>query len=44
MAKGVAALRAELAVDKVARIMELARDPAKLEAMPIDQFMNLYRL
>jgi 2-methylcitrate dehydratase len=44
MAKCEAALHAQLAVDKVDRIMELARDPAKLEALPIDQFMNLYRL
>ncbi len=44
MAKCEAALRAQLAVDKVDRIMELAGDPARLEAMPIDQFMNLYRL
>ena len=44
MAKCEAALRAQLAVDKVDRIMELAKDPAQLEAMPIDQFMNLYRL
>ena len=44
MAKCEAALRAQLVADKVDRIMELARDPAKLEAMPIDQFMNLYRM
>ncbi len=44
MAKCEAALRAQIEVDKVDRIMELARDPGKLEAMPIDQFMNLYRL
>ncbi len=44
MAKCEAALRGQLAVDQVDRIMELAGDPSKLEAMPIDQFMNLYRL
>ncbi len=43
MAKCEAALRAQLEGDKVDRIMELARDPATLEAMPIDQFMDLYR-
>jgi hypothetical protein len=28
----------------VDRILALAADPAKLEAMPVDQFMNLYRV
>jgi 2-methylcitrate dehydratase len=44
MAKGEAALRANLATGQVDRIMALAADPAKLEATPIDQFMNLYRV
>ena len=44
MAKCEAALRAQLGGDEVDRIMELARDPARLDTMPIDQFMNLYRL
>jgi hypothetical protein len=33
-----------LRADQVDRIMALAADPAKLEATPIDQFMNLYRV
>jgi 2-methylcitrate dehydratase len=44
MAKCEAALRAQLGAGQVDRIMALARDPAKLEATPIDQFMNLYRM
>ncbi len=44
MAKCEGALRAQLAVNNVDLIMELAKDPAKLEAMPIERFMNLYRL
>ena len=44
MAKCEAALRNHLRADQVDRIMSLAADPAKLEAMPIDQFMNLYRV
>jgi 2-methylcitrate dehydratase len=44
MAKCEAALRGRLRSDQVDRIMGLAADPAKLEAMPIDQFMNLYRV
>ena len=44
LAKCEAALRAQLAAGKVDRIMALATDPAKFDAMPIDQFMNLYRV
>ena len=44
MAKCEAALRAHLPAGQVDRIMALAADPAKLDAMPIDQFMNLYRV
>jgi 2-methylcitrate dehydratase len=44
MAKCEAALRANLAAGQVDRIMALAADPARLEATPIDQFMNLYRV
>ncbi len=44
MAKCEAALRAHLPASQVDRIMALAADPAKLEALPVDQFMNLYRL
>jgi len=44
LAKCEAALRAQLAAGQVDRIMTLAADPSKLDAMPIDQFMNLYRV
>ncbi len=44
MAKCEAALRAHLPTAQADRIMALAADPAKLEALPVDQFMNLYRL
>jgi 2-methylcitrate dehydratase len=44
MAKCEAALRDHLRGDQVDRIMAFAADPAKLEATPIDQFMNLYRV
>ena len=43
MAKCEAALRAHLAAPQVDRILQLAANPAQLEAMPIEQFMNLYR-
>ena len=44
MAKCAAALRAHLSAAQVDRILALAADPAKLEATPVDQFMNLYRV
>ena len=44
MAKCEAALRAQLGSGQVERIMALAADPAKFDATPIDQFMNLYRV
>ena len=44
MAKCESALRAHLPAGQVDRIMALAADPARLEATPIDQFMNLYRV
>ncbi|MEO6264614.1 MAG: bifunctional 2-methylcitrate dehydratase/aconitate hydratase [Luteimonas sp.] len=44
MAKCEAALRAHLPGGQVDRIMGLAADPAKFESMPVDQFMNLYRV
>jgi 2-methylcitrate dehydratase len=44
MAKCEAALRAHLPASQVDRIMALAADPARLDALPVDQFMNLYRV
>jgi len=44
MAKCEAALRAHLPAGQVDRIMALAADPARLDALPVDQFMNLYRV
>jgi 2-methylcitrate dehydratase len=44
MAKCKAALRAHLPVDQVDRMMALADDPAQLDALPVDTFMNLYRI
>src|SRR4051812_18623933 len=41
MGKCQAALRAHLPAGQAEQIMALAADPAKLEAMPIDQFINL---
>ncbi|MGN6513952.1 MAG: bifunctional 2-methylcitrate dehydratase/aconitate hydratase [Lysobacteraceae bacterium] len=43
MAKCEAALRAHLPAAQVDRILELAANPARLEALPIEQFTNLYR-
>jgi 2-methylcitrate dehydratase len=43
MAKCEAALRAHLPADQGSRIMALAADPAQLDALPVDAFMNLYR-
>ncbi len=44
MAKCEAALRAHLPGGQVDRIMALAAEPERLDALPIDQFMNLYRV
>jgi 2-methylcitrate dehydratase len=44
MGKCQAALRAHLSAGQAEQIMALAADPARLEAMPIDQFINLYRV
>ena len=44
MAKCEAALRAQLPAGQVDRIMALAADPARLDGLPVDQFMNLYRV
>jgi 2-methylcitrate dehydratase len=44
MAKCEAALRAQLSAGQVDRIMALAADPSRLDALPVDQFMNLYRV
>jgi len=44
MAKCEAALRAHLSPGQVDRIMALAADPKRLEATPVDEFMNLYRV
>ena len=43
MAKCEAALRAHLPAAQVDRILQLAAHPAQLEALPIEQFINLYR-
>ncbi|TAK37929.1 MAG: bifunctional 2-methylcitrate dehydratase/aconitate hydratase [Lysobacteraceae bacterium] len=44
MAKCEAALRAHLPGGQVDRIMALAAEPERLDSLPIDQFMNLYRV
>ena len=44
MGKCQAALRAHLPASQAEQIMALAADPARFEAMPIDQFINLYRV
>ena len=44
MAKCEAALRGHLPAGQVERPMALAAAPDKLDALPIDQFMNLYRV
>ena len=44
MAKCEAALRAHLPGGQVDRIMALAADPERLDSLPVDQFMNLYRV
>ena len=43
LAKCEIALRARLPADQVDRIMALAADPARLDALPVDAFMDLYR-
>jgi 2-methylcitrate dehydratase len=43
MAKCEAALRAHLAAAQVDRIMVLAADPSRFDALPVDTFMNMYR-
>ena len=43
MAKCEAALRAHLSVAQVDQIMALAADPFRLETLPVDTFMNMYR-
>lgn len=43
MAKCEAALKAQLPSEQAGRIMALAREPGALEALPIQDFMNLYR-
>ena len=44
MAKFQAAIRAHLPVAQAERLMDLAARPADLEAMPISDFLNLYRV
>ncbi|MCY7355333.1 MAG: bifunctional 2-methylcitrate dehydratase/aconitate hydratase [Lysobacter sp.] len=44
MAKCEAALRANLPSAQAEQLMQLARNPSKLEALPIQQFINLYKL
>ncbi|KRG68169.1 bifunctional 2-methylcitrate dehydratase/aconitate hydratase [Pseudoxanthomonas dokdonensis] len=44
MAKCEAALRAHLPSTQVDRIMALAAEPAKLDALPVSEFMDLYRV
>ena len=44
LAKCGMALQAHLPADQVGRIMALAADPARLDALSIDTFMNLYRV
>jgi 2-methylcitrate dehydratase len=43
MAKCEAALRAHLPAAQVDRILQLAANPGQFEALPIEQFINLYR-
>ena len=43
MAKCEAALRAHLSTAQVDQIMALAADPSRLDALPVDTFMNMYR-
>ena len=43
MAKCEAALRAHLPAAQVDQIMALAADPSRLDALPVDAFMNMYR-
>jgi len=43
MAKCETALRDHLVVGQVDRIMAMAADPSRLDALPVDTFMNMYR-
>ncbi|MEZ0469529.1 bifunctional 2-methylcitrate dehydratase/aconitate hydratase [Luteimonas salinilitoris] len=43
MAKCAAALRAHLPADQVDRLLALAADPAALDALPVADFLGLYR-
>lgn len=43
MAKCEAALRAHLPAAQADRIMALAADPSRFDALPVDTFMNMYR-
>jgi 2-methylcitrate dehydratase len=42
LAKCQSALQVYLSAGQVSRIMALAADPAKLDVLPVDLFMNLY--
>ena len=44
MAKFQAAIRAHLPAAQADRLMALAGAPAELEAMPIPDFLNLFRV
>ncbi|MDR1077042.1 MAG: bifunctional 2-methylcitrate dehydratase/aconitate hydratase [Xanthomonadaceae bacterium] len=44
MAKCEAALKAHLPAVQAEQIMALAADPAKLDALPVNEFMDLYRV
>jgi Uncharacterized protein involved in propionate catabolism len=44
MAKFQAAIRSYLPAAQADRLMALAGAPAELEAMPIPEFLNLYRV
>ena len=44
MGKCRAALRAHLPAAQADRLMDLAGNPAVLEAMPVSDFLNLYRV
>jgi 2-methylcitrate dehydratase len=44
MAKFQAAIRAHLPAAQADRLMALAAKPADLEAMPVSDFLNLYRV
>ena len=44
MAKCDAAMRAHLPVGQADRLMALTRTPEALESLPVQEFMNLYRV